>query len=238
MRLTYKVRRRIEHIYQDPGGRLSSQSRGEFKKICDVDELNCLDTLNKIYEPRSDLWSPCLLFVFELLMITSSYPFVILLARSLGSANSRPRQDGNMIISWEMTGIRLLSFPSSWPLRRDITLWVSRVIPARPTWAYQAALHAVRFLEAGGLESCIHVYRAADHPLLNAPARLAAWEAMHGPLPWQGAFTPYNTTAESLGANPTSGDDLDRIVRVAFKGGIPNTTYEHGMNAAKFLSRA
>ncbi|KAF4314577.1 hypothetical protein GTA08_BOTSDO00885 [Botryosphaeria dothidea] len=101
------------------------------------------------------------------------------------------------------------------------------------TWAVQTGLHALATLEVGNL-SCIPVYKGADWPLINTPERYTAWKAIHGMLPWEGAFAPENLTAEALGSDPTSGDPK-RISRAAFTEGFPNTTFAEDTNAANFL---
>lgn len=76
----------------------------------------------------------------------------------------------------------------------------------------------------------------ATFPLINTYERFQAWESIHGVLPWEGAFAPYNATAEEEGSDPT-GDpsDPDRIVKGAFIEGFPNTTILSGTNAAAFM---
>jgi hypothetical protein len=92
------------------------------------------------------------------------------------------------------------------------------------TWQKECAYHALATLEVGNLSSCIPVVYGATWPLINSPHRFHAWESVHGMVPWQGAFKPYNATAEALGSDPTSRTDPNRIVRVAFVEGFPNTT--------------
>jgi inosine-uridine nucleoside N-ribohydrolase len=99
------------------------------------------------------------------------------------------------------------------------------------TWARQTALHAVATLERGNL-SCIPVYNGSDYPLLNTPKLFQAWEEVHGKLPWEGAFAPENSTAEST--DPTSGDPT-RIVASAFTAGYPNNTANTEISAAEFM---
>jgi inosine-uridine nucleoside N-ribohydrolase len=70
--------------------------------------------------------------------------------------------------------------------------------------------------------------------MLHTPERFHAWEAIHGDLPWEGAFAPMNRTAEKLGSDPTSGNP-NRIVEAAFKAGVPNTTVADSTNAATFM---
>ncbi|CAD6446856.1 73598a98-4746-4189-a5a2-159b74846572 [Sclerotinia trifoliorum] len=90
------------------------------------------------------------------------------------------------------------------------------------TWQHQVALHALATLSLGNLTSCIPVVPGSTFPLLNTPARFQAWETVHGKLPWQGAFAPYNATAEAAGKDPTSGDDPFRVVQGAFVEGFPS----------------
>lgn len=76
-------------------------------------------------------------------------------------------------------------------------------------------------------------------PLLNTPTKFQAWEAVHGDLAWQGAFAPYNATAEALGSDPTSGDNPYRIIEKAFVEGFPSTALVQGLDdsqsAAAFM---
>lgn len=59
---------------------------------------------------------------------------------------------------------------------------------------------------------------------------------MHGVLPWEGAFAPYNATAEALGSDPTGLDsDANRISPLAFTEGFPNTTAVANVSAAVFM---
>ncbi|OMP83343.1 hypothetical protein BK809_0004724 [Diplodia seriata] len=102
------------------------------------------------------------------------------------------------------------------------------------TWALQTGLHGLATLEVGGLADCVPVYKGADWPLLHTPERYNAWKAIHGALPWEGAFAPENTTAEALGSDPTSGSPT-RISRAAFTEGFPNATFANDTNAAYFM---
>lgn len=79
------------------------------------------------------------------------------------------------------------------------------------------------------------VIYGATYPIINTAERFQAWEAVHGVLPWEGVFAPYNATAEALGSDPTSGTDPNRIVASAFLEGFPNTTAVPGKNAASFM---
>jgi inosine-uridine nucleoside N-ribohydrolase len=54
-------------------------------------------------------------------------------------------------------------------------------------------------------------------------------------LPWQGAFEPYNATAEATGSDPTAGNDPNRISKSAFAEGLPNTTAVAGKSATSFM---
>lgn len=101
------------------------------------------------------------------------------------------------------------------------------------TWQPQVALHAVATLEAGNL-SCIPVYPGATWPLINTPQRFQAWETIHGKLPWQGAFAPYNATLEAQGHDPTSGNP-NHIVKSAFKEGYPKGKPNNSTSAANFM---
>ena len=101
------------------------------------------------------------------------------------------------------------------------------------SWSLQTSLHGLATLEIGNLSSCIPVYQGADYPLLNTPELFALWEAIHGVLPWQGAFAPENLTAEALGSDPTSGNP-NRISKAAFVEGFPNTTLA-GRHAAAWM---
>ena len=73
------------------------------------------------------------------------------------------------------------------------------------------------------------------YPLINTYERFQAWESVHGVLPWQGVFAPYNTTSEATGSDPTAGTDPNRIVKSAFLEGYPNTTTLQGITAAQFM---
>lgn len=99
------------------------------------------------------------------------------------------------------------------------------------TWSKQSSLHALATLERGGLSSCIPVYKGADYPLLNTPDLFHAWEELHGPLVWQGAFAPENANAEAHGSNPTKGDPT-RVIKDAFIEGFPNGTVAGNYSAA------
>ncbi|KUJ12922.1 inosine-uridine preferring nucleoside hydrolase [Mollisia scopiformis] len=103
------------------------------------------------------------------------------------------------------------------------------------SWQKQCAYHALATLEAGNL-SCIPVYYGSTYPLINTYERFQAWEAVHGVLPWQGVFAPYNATAEALGSDPTAdGTNANRIAASAFVEGFPNTTAVTGKTAAQFM---
>lgn len=84
--------------------------------------------------------------------------------------------------------------------------------------------------------SCIPVYYGSTYPLINTYERFQAWEAVHGVLPWQGVFAPYNATAEALGSDPTAdSSDPNRISAAAFLEGYPSTTAVTGKSAAQFM---
>ena len=102
------------------------------------------------------------------------------------------------------------------------------------SWQKQCAYHALATLEIGNL-SCIHVIEGSTYPLINTYERFQAWEAVHGVLPWQGVFAPYNATAEATGSDPTAGTDPNRILTSAFLEGFPNTTTVAGKKAAQFM---
>jgi inosine-uridine nucleoside N-ribohydrolase len=89
-------------------------------------------------------------------------------------------------------------------------------------------------LEIGNL-SCIPVYYGSTYPLINTYERFQAWEAVHGVLPWQGVFAPYNATAEATGSDPTAGTDPNRIAASAFPEGFPNITAVANKSAAAFM---
>ncbi|KAI9924299.1 hypothetical protein MW887_007249 [Aspergillus wentii] len=101
------------------------------------------------------------------------------------------------------------------------------------TWQRQCAYHALANLEVGNL-TCIPVYEGATYPLINTPERFQAWEAIHGIIPWQGAFAPENRTFEEAGNDPTSGNP-NRIVKAAFVEGYPTTAVSKSTNAAAFM---
>ena len=94
-------------------------------------------------------------------------------------------------------------------------------------------VHALATLEIGNL-SCIPVVPGATYPLIQTEARFQAWQAVHGALPWQGAFAPQNVTAEALGNDPTGGDP-NRIVRAAILEGYPTTLPDTSTSAANFM---
>ncbi|KAH6665025.1 inosine-uridine preferring nucleoside hydrolase [Halenospora varia] len=102
------------------------------------------------------------------------------------------------------------------------------------SWQKQCAYHALATLEIGNL-SCIPVIEGATYPLINTYERFQAWESIHGVLPWQGVYAPYNATAEATGSDPTAGTDPNRIEASAFLEGYPNTTTVAGQTAAAFM---
>ena len=101
------------------------------------------------------------------------------------------------------------------------------------SWQPQQTIHALATLEVGNL-SCIPVVPGATYPLIQTETRFQAWQAVHGLLPWQGAFTPQNLTAEALGQDPTGGDP-DRIIRAAIPEGYPATLPDTSTSAANFM---
>ena len=54
-------------------------------------------------------------------------------------------------------------------------------------WRDEETLHTLRMLELTG-HANIPVARGAVFPLVNSKARLTAWEAAYGKIPWKGAF--------------------------------------------------
>jgi inosine-uridine nucleoside N-ribohydrolase len=102
------------------------------------------------------------------------------------------------------------------------------------TWQKQGAYHALATLEVGNL-SCIPVYYGATHPIINTPELFQAWEAVHGVLPWEGAFKKFNATAEATYSDPTSGEDPNRITPAAFVEGFPNVTAKSESAAAMMV---
>ncbi|KAH8653239.1 inosine-uridine preferring nucleoside hydrolase [Tricladium varicosporioides] len=102
------------------------------------------------------------------------------------------------------------------------------------SWQKQCAYHALATLEIGNL-SCIPVIEGATYPLINTYERFQAWESIHGVLPWQGVYAPYNATAEATGSDPTAGVDPNRIEASAFFEGYPYTTTVAGQTAATFM---
>jgi len=54
-------------------------------------------------------------------------------------------------------------------------------------WCDEEASELLRFLEVAR-RTDIPVYKGAVYPLINTPARMAAWERMYGTLPWKGAW--------------------------------------------------
>ncbi|ESZ90328.1 inosine-uridine preferring nucleoside hydrolase [Sclerotinia borealis F-4128] len=104
------------------------------------------------------------------------------------------------------------------------------------SWQHQVALHALATLSLGNLTSCIPVIPGSTFPLINTPTRFQAWEAVHGKLPWEGAFAPYNATLEAAGSDPTSGDDPFRVVKGAFVEGFPSNASIAGLKSGKSAS--
>ncbi|PQE09294.1 inosine-uridine preferring nucleoside hydrolase protein [Rutstroemia sp. NJR-2017a BVV2] len=104
------------------------------------------------------------------------------------------------------------------------------------TWQHQVALHALATLSLGNLTSCIPVVPGSTFPLINTPNRFQAWESVHGVLPWQGAFAPYNATAEAEGSDPTSGDNPFRVVESAFLEGFPSNASIQGLKKSQSAS--
>jgi inosine-uridine nucleoside N-ribohydrolase len=119
-------------------------------------------------------------------------------------------------------------------LKRRLERSPSRNFLSEATYWLLILNSALATLEIGNL-SCIPVIYGSTWPLLNNAERFQAWEAVHGVLPWQGVFAPYNSTAESLGSDPTSGNDPNRIVEGAFLEGFPNNTAVQGIAAAQFM---
>lgn len=99
------------------------------------------------------------------------------------------------------------------------------------SWVDHTTLHPLRFVELANLN--IPVYKGATYPLLNTAFRTETWERMHGMLPYKGAFTQQNLTAEALGFDPTGGDPT-RIVPSAVPEGLPTRTAKE-INAVNFL---
>ncbi|PQE08362.1 inosine-uridine preferring nucleoside hydrolase protein [Rutstroemia sp. NJR-2017a WRK4] len=104
------------------------------------------------------------------------------------------------------------------------------------TWQHQVALHALATLSLGNLTSCIPVVPGSTFPLINTANRFQAWESVHGVLPWQGAFAPYNATAEAEGSDPTSGDNPFRVVESAFLEGFPSNASIQGLKKSQSAS--
>lgn len=104
------------------------------------------------------------------------------------------------------------------------------------TWQHQVALHALATLQLGNLTSCIPVVPGSTFPLINTATRFQAWEAVHGKLPWQGAFAPFNASAEAKGSDPTSGDDPFRVVKEAFVEGMPSNYSINGLKRSQSAS--
>ncbi|KAB8067625.1 Inosine/uridine-preferring nucleoside hydrolase domain-containing protein [Aspergillus leporis] len=117
-------------------------------------------------------------------------------------------------------------------LKNDVEV-LGLVSDTANSWQRQCAYHALANLEVGNL-SCIPVYAGATYPLINTPERFQAWEAIHGKLPWEGAFALENATAEALGKDPTSGDP-NRIVQSAFIEGFPTTEVNRSTSAVNFM---
>ncbi|KAK6610409.1 hypothetical protein H4I95_03468 [Botrytis cinerea] len=79
------------------------------------------------------------------------------------------------------------------------------------TWQHQVALHALATLSLGNLTSCIPVVPGSTFPLINTATRFQAWEAVHGKLPWEGVFAPYNATAEAAGKGMPSNYSINGL---------------------------
>ncbi|RDW68482.1 inosine-uridine preferring nucleoside hydrolase-like protein [Coleophoma crateriformis] len=108
------------------------------------------------------------------------------------------------------------------------------------SWEHQQSLHALATLALGNLTSCVPIIQGATFPLLNTYQRFQAWEMVHGALPYEGVFRPYNATREALGSDPTAGDDPWRIIPEAFIEGFPsaaliNALHSNPANAASFM---
>lgn len=59
---------------------------------------------------------------------------------------------------------------------------------------------------------------------------------VHGKLPWEGVFAPYNATAEAVGSDPTANSSYpNRISASAFLEGYPNITAVANKSAAAFM---
>lgn len=77
--------------------------------------------------------------------------------------------------------------------------------------------------------------------MINTSPRFQAWEVVHGVLPWEGAFAPYNVTSELLGSDPTSLDsDPNRYSINAFYEGLPSASLIEALDnqtttAAQFM---
>lgn len=132
-----------------------------------------------------------------------------------------------------------LKFWRSLPVREPLPLSTYPTTNRQPatsdTWQKQCAYHALATLEVGNL-SCIPVYYGSTYPLINTYERFQAWEAIHGVLPWEGVFAPYNATAEAAGFDPTANaTNANRIVASAFVEGYPNITAVEGKSAAQFM---
>jgi len=93
-------------------------------------------------------------------------------------------------------------------------------------WCDEEAAYLRRFLEIAG-HADIPVVKGAVFPLINTPARMYAWEALYGTLPWKGAW---NTNAK-----PDYVPHADRPYLVPpFPAGPPRTKPAPGI-AADFL---
>ena len=170
-----------------------------------------------------------MLFSFEFcICLASIYTATVVQAGNFKKDASAARPKVVLDNDWGTTGF--VSFLEVLKADWEILALVSST---SNTWALQGGLHALALLEIGNL-SCIPVYRGSDYPLLNHPRLFQAWEAIHGDLPWQGAFLPENISFEAEGNDPTSGSP-DRIVKAAFHEGYPNTTFASDLSAAEFM---
>jgi len=97
-------------------------------------------------------------------------------------------------------------------------------------YAYQSALHILRFLEIAGIDY-IPVYIGANEPLINTVERSAAWQSVFGAYSWDGAFAADNATLDAEGADPTGNNPLELT---PIPEGVPTTKWQN-QSAVDFM---
>jgi inosine-uridine nucleoside N-ribohydrolase len=95
-------------------------------------------------------------------------------------------------------------------------------------WRDEEAQYLLRFLEIAGA-SDVPVYNGAVFPLINNKARMTAWEAAYGKIPWKGAFN-------EPGYGPGGFHPNDPYAITPNPAGAPKTK-PHSENAISFMIR-